>query len=193
MPRSARKSLTTQSSAHSAGMILAKMCQNSGQQNNNNINANTNTNKSIINNNNSINSNTNNSKTSIMNINTNSGSTGGQLSGPSIASSTQSQSSLSGTPSILHSKKHSSTSLTPHSQSLINIMDDNNSSSNFSTIMSSSSPSSMSRSNAFASLIGAATNQFNQFNIDSLQSVPVKRRKQDPKTGKGLRHFSMKV
>ncbi len=184
MPRSARKSMTTPSTTHSSAMILTKMSPNSGQQNNNSINNN-------INNNTIIKSNPL-TKTSIITINPSSGSSS-SLCAQSIANTSQSMSSLSGTPSILHSKKHSSTSSTPQSQSLINIMEDNNSNSNYTTIMSSSSPSSMSRSTAFASLIGAATNQFNQFNIDSYQTIPTKRRKQDPKTGKGLRHFSMKV
>ncbi|CAG2115805.1 unnamed protein product, partial [Medioppia subpectinata] len=161
MPRSARKSLTGgrqsvsavgltagHSSAVNAGLILAKMCQNSGQQHN----------KS----------------------NTNSVTT------PQTVSSVSGVQSSAKTPSILHSKT------TPQSQQpVLSFIADDTSSSQY-TSLANSSPTSMSRNNAFASLVGAATNQFNQYNMDSLQTIPIKRRKQDPKTGKGLRHFSMK-
>ncbi|XP_054165550.1 transcription factor Dp-1-like [Oppia nitens] len=80
---------------------------------------------------------------------------------------------------------------TPNSQP-IPVLADDTSSSQLSAMMTSS-PSALSRNNAFASLVGAATNQFNQFNMHEMRAIPAKRRKQDPKTGKGLRHFSMKV
>ena len=92
----------------------------------------------------------------------------------------QAQSSSSGTPSILHSKKHSM------SQSSL---DSDYGYGSTPTATQSSISSLGSRSNdAFASLIGAATGQWAAYD-----QQPMKRRKQDPKTGKGLRHFSMKV
>ena len=45
----------------------------------------------------------------------------------------------------------------------------------------------------FALLADAASAASNNGNYSNSYHTPTKRKKQDPKTGKGLRHFSMKV